>query len=99
MLRNPGRESFSNKGDGTMSPKTTAFVVVLGAVACASSARAQEAGYLQQRVRAPESAIELKVGTAYTQGFGMIAPGRGMPDVARAGLGVNLDIDHRVTRA
>jgi len=69
------------------------LVSVLGTVA-----RAQEQeGYLTQHVPAPSDALELKVGTGYTQGFGMTAPGRSLPSVAGAGLGVSADVDYRLT--
>jgi outer membrane protein OmpA-like peptidoglycan-associated protein len=65
----------------------------LGAVA-----HAQEQGeYLTQHVSAPSNALELKVGTGYTQGFGMTAPGRSLPNVAGPGLGVSADVDYRLT--
>ena len=68
--------------------------------AMSATAFAQETreSYLQQRVRAPSHALELKVGTGYTQGFGTIAPGRGIDNVAGAGLGVGAEIDYRLSR-
>jgi outer membrane protein OmpA-like peptidoglycan-associated protein len=79
-------------------------IVALGAalglscILCAS-ASAQETGnsYLAQHLRAPAKALELKVGTGYTQGFGNVAPGRDVPTVAGAGLGVSADIDYRLS--
>jgi hypothetical protein len=46
---------------------------------------------------APSNALELKVGTGYTQGFGNIAPGQSIPSNARAGIAVDGEIDHRIT--
>jgi hypothetical protein len=60
-----------------------------------ATARAQEANYFEQALPAPTNAIELKVGTGYTQGFGRIAPDRGVPDVAGPGIGVGVDADYR----
>jgi len=54
--------------------------------------------YLAERVLAPSQALELKVASAYTQGFGNIAPGRTLPDVAGAGIAVGVDVDYRMTR-
>jgi hypothetical protein len=69
----------------------------LGATVWGTSAHAQEEGnYFNQTVPAPSDALELRVGTGYTQGFGMIAPGRGIPDVAGPGIGVNAAVDYRI---
>ena len=66
--------------------------------ALCATASAQERGnsYLTERLDAPSDALELKVGTGYTQGFGNAAPGRGMTDVAGAGVGFSADIDYRI---
>jgi len=56
-----------------------------------------ETGRWQRQMAAPVDAFELKLGTGYTQGFGRIVPGVGIPQVAGAGVGVNLELDHRVT--
>ncbi len=70
------------------------------AAACAigftSTAHAQERNYLQRPLPAPTNALELGVGTGYTQGFGSVAPGRAIADVAGAGIGVHLNADYRV---
>jgi hypothetical protein len=60
-----------------------------------------DVGYGDERWRqthlpAPTNALELKVGTGYTQGFGNAFPGVGMPSVAGAGIGANADIDYRI---
>ena len=46
---------------------------------------------------APQNAFELKLGSGYTQGFGRIAPGVGIPSVAGAGVAGNVDLDYRLT--
>jgi Autotransporter beta-domain len=46
---------------------------------------------------APTQAFELKLATGYTQGFGMASPNVGIPQVAGAGIGVNLDLDYRMS--
>ena len=67
------------------------------ASALSPSARAQEADtYLRERVAAPSDALELKVGTAYTQGFGNIAPARRLSDSGGPGFGASVDVDYRV---
>jgi hypothetical protein len=66
-----------------------------------TAARAQERGessYLAQHLRAPSDALELKVGVGYTQGFGDLAPARGIDSVAGAGVGVSAEIDYRLSR-
>jgi hypothetical protein len=53
--------------------------------------------YYRRGLPAPTQAFELKLATGYTQGFGMIAPSVGIPSVAGAGIGVNLDLDYRMS--
>lgn len=65
--------------------------------AWSADAGAQEVNdYLTEHVEAPSHALELKVGTGYTQGFGMIGRGRSLPDTAGPGFGVSADVDYRV---
>ncbi len=79
-------------------------IAMAGAIALAStlsaSAYAQERGepYLEQRLPAPSHALELKVGSGYTQGFGNVAQDRTVGDVAGAGLGVDAEVDWRISR-
>jgi len=83
-----------------MRPITAAVVIaagVAGTAAFASTASAQEAPYMARRVPAPANALEIKLDTGYTQGFGMVAPGRGLPSVAGPGIAFGLNIDHRAT--
>lgn len=71
--------------------------LAFGAALCATAgAQEHNESYLAQHVRAPSDALELKLGTGYTQGFGTIAPGRGLGDVAGSGIGVSADVDYRV---
>lgn len=68
------------------------------ALACPANASAQET---RERppppaLPAPSNTFELKMGTGYTQGFGKIAPGRGIPNAAGAGIGASLDADYRI---
>jgi hypothetical protein len=53
--------------------------------------------FVRGHLAAPTQALELKVGTGYTQGFGNLAPGVGMPSVAGAGIGGNADLDYRLS--
>lgn len=52
--------------------------------------------YLMQHVPAPRRALELSVGTGYTQGFGLMQRGVGMPEVARPGLAVDIGAGARL---
>jgi hypothetical protein len=47
-------------------------------------------------VPAPKDALELSLGTGYTQGFGSLRGGVGMPSVAKEGLGLDLGIGYRI---
>ena len=44
---------------------------------------------------APHNALELSFSTGYTQGFGSLAPGVGMPSVATAGVGFDVGVGYR----
>jgi len=56
-----------------------------------------EGDYFKKGIPAPNRALELKIGSGYTQGIGMILPGTGMPSIAGPGIGVNADLDYRST--
>jgi outer membrane protein W len=62
-------------------------------------ARAQtqegEQPWAVQGVAAPSQAFELTVGTGYTQPFGELRRGLGMPQVAREGIGVDVGAGYR----
>lgn len=55
-----------------------------------------ERSYLQQRVPSRSQAFELTMATGYTQGFGTLQPGIGMPQVAHAGIGVDAAVGYRI---
>ncbi|HEY3818777.1 MAG TPA: hypothetical protein VGL81_16515 [Polyangiaceae bacterium] len=73
-----------------------ASLLCAGAIGWGTTARAQEAEYFQSGIPAPRDAFELKLGTEYTQGFGVLTPGQNIRDVAGAGIGFDLDMDYRV---
>ncbi|MDB4937109.1 MAG: hypothetical protein JWP87_4081 [Labilithrix sp.] len=70
-----------------------AALVVLVVPALAS---AQEKSWFQRGLPAPSEALELSVGTGYTQGFGSLRSGVGMPQVAREGIAVDLSAGYRI---
>ncbi|MDP9002830.1 MAG: autotransporter domain-containing protein, partial [Myxococcota bacterium] len=80
-----------------MDPKI-AIPATLAAIAAASSgsASAQETPYLRQHVEPPRRAFELTLGTGYTQGFGMLHEGVGMPSVATEGVALNVGLGYRI---
>jgi peptidoglycan-associated lipoprotein len=53
--------------------------------------------YLRHHVDPPRSALELTVGTGYTEGFGQLTNDVGMPSVAQAGMAVDLGISYRLS--
>ncbi len=73
-----------------------AVSALAGSTFCATAAAQEANTYLGEHLRAPKNTLELKIGTGYTQGFGNIAPGRSLPDVAGAGIGAQLDLDYRI---
>jgi hypothetical protein len=70
-----------------------ALALLVPAVAGAQQA---EKSYLEQGVPAPSQAFEATVGTGYTQGFGMLRSGVGMPQVAHEGIGVDASAGYRI---
>jgi hypothetical protein len=72
----------------------------LSASTWSASAGAQEEEEEEQPAQAPlpapSNTFELKLGTGYTQGVGKISPGRTIPSVAGAGVGLSLDLDYRI---
>jgi len=78
---------------------TFVWIAGVGALtALSATASAQDTtNYFVERLAAPSEALELKIGTGYTQGFGTIAPGRGLPQVVGAGVGASVDLDYRMT--
>jgi hypothetical protein len=55
-----------------------------------------EGGY-RRPLAAPTEAFELRLAGVYTQGFGNFSPNLGLPSVAGAGVGGNLDLAYRMT--
>ena len=47
------------------------------------------------RLAAPRNALELTVGTGYTQGFGNLTRGVGLPSVVSAGVGFDFGVGYR----
>ncbi len=47
-------------------------------------------------IPAAENAVELTIGSGYTQGFGSLKSGVGMPSVATGGLGIDLGVGYRI---
>src|SRR5579863_8532346 len=84
--------------------RSYSLLMLGGALAITSTmgtrtARAQERpaeSYWSQHVPAPSDALELKVGAGYTQGFGNLAPGRGIDHVAGGGIGFGAEVDYRL---
>jgi len=76
----------------------TAFVAI--AAATTGTAFAQESGdavYLRHHVDPPRNALELTLGTGYTEGFGQLTQQVGMPSVAQEGMALDLGIGYRLS--
>lgn len=50
----------------------------------------------ERSLEAPRNALELSVGTGYSQGFGNLKSGVGMPSVVTPGAGLTLGVGYRV---
>ncbi len=67
-------------------------------IASATQASAQEkTSYFEEPLAAPKKALEIVVGTGYTQGFGSLQQGIDMSQVATSGIGVDVGLGYRVT--
>ena len=75
---------------------TAAAALALLVVPTIAHAQQAEKSWLQQGVPAPSQAFEATVGTGYTQPFGLLRSGVGMPDVAKAGIGVDVAGGYRI---
>lgn len=62
-----------------------------------AGAQTAERTYLEHGVPAPSQALELTVGTGWTQGFGNLRSGVGMPSVAHEGIGVDANVGYRIS--
>lgn len=87
-----------------MNAKLTTVSAVALALASITQAHAQtdvaqpggEEGYFEKHVVAPTKALELSVGTGYTQGFGNLQAGVSMQDVITPGIAVDLGVGYRI---
>ena len=50
----------------------------------------------ERRLEAPRNALELSLGTGYSQGFGNLRSGVGMPSVVTPGAGLTLGVGYRI---
>lgn len=74
----------------------SSIAVVLGLTSTARAQPVAERPARETTMAPPQNALELSLGTGYTQGFGSLQSGVGMPSVATYGLGVDLGIGYRV---
>src|SRR4051794_67452 len=88
------------KEEATMKRYLVASAAAAGALALLlpSIARAQDTAEepTGRRIPAPSRALELSVGTGYTQPFGMLQSGVPLNDVARAGIGAEAGLGYRI---
>ncbi len=80
-----------------MNPKLTTVVAVAVALASTTQARAQEKkSYFEEPLLAPAKALEIVVGSGYTQGFGSMQQGVNIGNVITPGFAVDLGIGYRI---
>jgi hypothetical protein len=79
-----------------VSAAAAALMMLVTTSAGAQESVPAERSYLQQHIPARSQAFELTVATGYTQGFGTLQPGIGMPQVAHAGIGVDAAVGYRI---
>jgi peptidoglycan-associated lipoprotein len=91
----------SPKGVSTMNAKLTAVSAIAFVAAFAAQARAQTASQPtaeqpeEKVLAAPTRALELVVGSGYTQGFGELQKGVSMKDVITPGIAVDVGVGYR----
>jgi outer membrane protein OmpA-like peptidoglycan-associated protein len=95
------RKEQSEK-ERVMNAKVTTVLTAAAVIVSTTQARAQndqpeaEGGFwLGQHVNAPDGALELTIGTGYTQGFGSLQSGVNMHDVITPGFAVEGGIGYR----
>jgi hypothetical protein len=66
------------------------------AVTANTSAQETSQSYSQEHVAAPRNALEVTMGTGYTQGLGMLERGVNLPDVAQAGIAADVGVGYRI---
>lgn len=69
--------------------------VTAAILALACRANAYDRPWFDLRTTAPSRAFELTVGTGYTQPFGLLESGVGMPAVATPGQGIEMGLGYR----
>ena len=79
-----------------MKTKFAAASIAAIVLAFAPRAHAQTAEQTGRLLPAPARALEIVVGTGYTQGFGMLQPGVDMRSVAEAGVGIDAGVMYRI---
>jgi hypothetical protein len=77
-------------------PVIGAASVALALLAPRATAAPRESADSPLALPARARAFELAVATGYTQGFGTLQPGVGMPQVATAGIGVEGTVGYRI---
>jgi hypothetical protein len=74
---------------------TAAAALAVLLVPALASAQPAEKTYIEQGVPAPSQALEITVGTGYTQPFGILRKGVGMPSIAHEGVGAEASLGYR----
>jgi hypothetical protein len=81
--------------------KKIVFSTALALVALAPRARAQppeERSWFQERMAAPSRALEITLGSGYTQGLGMLSGTTSLPSIASAGAGFDAGVGYRASK-
>jgi opacity protein-like surface antigen len=74
---------------------TGAGLACVAALATAATAQAREERRWTQPPETTQSALELAVGSGFTQGLGQLTPARGFGDTSGGGVAVALDVNYR----
>jgi hypothetical protein len=80
----------------TIATGGAAALAGIAVLAIATTARAQEERRALLPPEAPRSALEVALGSGYTQGLGQLTPSQRVGDVSGGGVAVALDVDYRV---
>jgi hypothetical protein len=81
---------------GAQPPDTSSSPYYQQPMSPMPTASPEQRTWEEGRLSAPTNALELSVGTGYTQGFGSLQSGVGMPSVASPGIGVDVGVGYRI---
>jgi hypothetical protein len=75
---------------------TGAGLACVAVLATAATAQATDERHRPQPPESPSNALELSLGSGFTQGVGRLTPAQAVADMSSGGIAVALDVDYRL---